>query len=255
MVPAGTKVDFLGAGNATGAADAYDRWTRYWDEQITLATLGETLTTSIGNAGSRAASETHDGARVELTDADADGLSAGPYAMLARWVVDLNMPGAPYPSVWRPNPARAAEAEAARERRLSRLQQQVATIQAARAAGFAPENPAADLEAQADGRFVPRARETRDTLPAAAFAAAARVRDGVDDLVDQLDAAAAPEIAAWLGEIRGVLDEADSLEAVPDALLALGPRLDATRMAALLAQGMTVAHLTGAMEIDEGAST
>jgi hypothetical protein len=62
--------------------------------------LGETLTTSVGESGSRALGEVHNAVRLELTRADADQLSRTLNASLVRWIVELNLPSAPPPRLW-----------------------------------------------------------------------------------------------------------------------------------------------------------
>jgi hypothetical protein len=59
----------------------------------------------MGPAGSRAASETHDGVRQELADQDADLLSGTLNATLMTWLTEINFPGAAAPpTVWRRAP-------------------------------------------------------------------------------------------------------------------------------------------------------
>lgn len=109
-VPIGTDVDFLEA--ARGGSVSYQDFLGYWDKQISICVTGETLTTDIGQAGSRAASETHAEILDQLVDADGDLLSTALKDQLIRWIVDYNMPGAGLPEVWRLRTANEkAEAE------------------------------------------------------------------------------------------------------------------------------------------------
>lgn len=118
-VPVGTDVKFLEA--ARSGSVSYQEWLSYWDKQITICILGETLTTDIGSNGSRAASETHAGMLDLLVDSDADHLSDTLHEQLVRWLIDYNFPGAGVPRVWRVRPSnetakaetRKAKAEAA----------------------------------------------------------------------------------------------------------------------------------------------
>jgi phage gp29-like protein len=105
VVPQGTLIKFLEAGvggSATGRlhGDLVDAM----DAEISKIVLGETLTTEMGSAGSRAASETHDGVRQELADQDADLLSGILNAQLLTWLTEINAPGAAPPTVWRRAP-------------------------------------------------------------------------------------------------------------------------------------------------------
>lgn len=118
-VPIGTEVKFLEA--ARSGAVSYLEWCTYWDKQISICVTGETLTSDIGNSGSRAAAETHQEILEMLVDADADLLSATLRDQLITWLVEYNYPGAAVPEIWRVRPknekltaeARQATAEAA----------------------------------------------------------------------------------------------------------------------------------------------
>ena len=66
------------------------------------AVLGETLTTSMGDkSSSYAASQTHNGIRLELVRADADLLSNTLNESLLTWLTELHFPGANPPRLWR----------------------------------------------------------------------------------------------------------------------------------------------------------
>ncbi len=103
VVPQGTLIKFLEAGvggSATGRM--HGDLKAAMDEEISKIVLGETLTTQMGDVGSRAASETHDGVRQELADQDADLLSAELNGTLLRWITEFNLPGAQPPTIDRP---------------------------------------------------------------------------------------------------------------------------------------------------------
>lgn len=143
LVPIGTELEFLEAKRAGEAG--YEAWCRYWDEQISECVLGETLTTNIQGAGSRAASETHADILDQLVDADADLLSGTFNESLLAWLAEYNVPGARPPRVWRPRPENEAAVHDARTRKAAA---DVAEIGAA-------EKLAAFLDRlQAPGEFV-----------------------------------------------------------------------------------------------------
>ncbi|HBF31652.1 DUF935 family protein [Rhizobium sp.] len=102
-VPVGTAVKFLEA--ARSGSVSYQDWLDYWDKQISICILGETLTTDIGSNGSRAAAETHAGMLDLLVDSDGDHLSDTLHEQLVRWLIDYNFPGAAIPHVWRVRPS------------------------------------------------------------------------------------------------------------------------------------------------------
>jgi len=99
IIPEGMVVELLEASRSS-SIDCYERLARFMDEQMSEAILGETLTTNVGSVGSLAAGQVHNDVRLELIRADADLLSDTLNKTLVRWIVELNMPGAPLPTVW-----------------------------------------------------------------------------------------------------------------------------------------------------------
>ncbi|MCH9781008.1 MAG: DUF935 domain-containing protein, partial [Alphaproteobacteria bacterium] len=105
IAPLSAHVELLESARA-GSVETYERLCRYLDEQMSIATLGETLTTTLGNVGARAATETHNEVRGELTDADADLLCETLNASLVRWIVAYNFPaGTGCPRLTRQRPS------------------------------------------------------------------------------------------------------------------------------------------------------
>lgn len=98
-VPVGTEVELLEA--ARSGSVSYEAWCKYWDTQMSITTLGETLTTDIQGNGSRAAGEVHADILQMLVDADADLLSVTLRETLIQWLIDYNFPGAAVPNIWR----------------------------------------------------------------------------------------------------------------------------------------------------------
>jgi phage gp29-like protein len=100
IVPQGMVVKLLEAARS-GSIDTYEQLARYMDEQISECVLGETLSTNIGSSGSLAAAKTHNEVRLELAKGDSDLLSDTLNETLIRWIVELNLPGANPPKLWR----------------------------------------------------------------------------------------------------------------------------------------------------------
>lgn len=101
VVPEGMVIDLLEA-KRSGAGDFYERLCRYMDEQMSVAVLGETMTTTAQGAGlGSSQSDTHNDVRLELARADADLLTGTLQETLVKWIVELNVPGAGIPRVWR----------------------------------------------------------------------------------------------------------------------------------------------------------
>lgn len=114
-VPIGTDVEMLEA--ARGGSVSYQDWMTYWDKQISICVNGETLTTDIGNVGSRAAAKTHADMLDLLVDGDGDLFSDTAREQLVQWIIDYNCPGATPPSVWRVRPSNEAEKAEVRKTR------------------------------------------------------------------------------------------------------------------------------------------
>ncbi|HNX76092.1 MAG TPA: DUF935 family protein [Candidatus Rifleibacterium sp.] len=100
VVPQGMEVSLLEA--AKSGIDTYEKLVRYMDEQISEVVLGETGTTNqSGTGGSNARDRVGNEVRLETAKADGDALCECLNNTLVKWIIDLNMPGAPYPQVWR----------------------------------------------------------------------------------------------------------------------------------------------------------
>lgn len=99
-IPEGMEVSLLEA--AKSSTDTYEKLVRYMDEQISEVVLGETGSTNQSNGGgSRARDEIGNEIRVETAKSDADSICDTLNRTLIKWIVELNMPGAPLPKLWR----------------------------------------------------------------------------------------------------------------------------------------------------------
>lgn len=99
-VPQGMEITLLEA--AKSGIDSYEKLCRYMDEQISEVVLGETGTTNqSGTGGSNARDRVGNEVRLETAKSDGDALCEVLNKTLVKWIIDLNMPGAPYPEVWR----------------------------------------------------------------------------------------------------------------------------------------------------------
>ncbi|WP_099068883.1 phage portal protein family protein [Nostoc linckia] len=100
MIPEDIEIMLLEA-SRSGSINCYESLCKYMDGEISKTVLGETLTTEIGSRGSYAAANTHNEVRKELTKADADLLSDTLNRTLIKWDVQLNLPEAKPPRLWR----------------------------------------------------------------------------------------------------------------------------------------------------------
>ncbi|MEW5728295.1 MAG: DUF935 family protein [Pseudomonadota bacterium] len=264
IVPAGTVVKMLEAmrsGNVT-----YPDLIEYCDRQITLAVLGNTLTTSEGNAGSRALGQVHAGVEDTIVDADADMLSGCLNSQLVEWITWLNYPAARPPKVWRPRPTEEQAEAKLKQEQVKAGADALAFVRAMRAAGYEPEDEQAPIIDQALGKWTytgtPTGVPLTPSLPAPVDAAPQpdqvqlRAPDGTpdaaDDLAEQLAIAAMPAMDDLVNQVRAVIASTDDLGAVAQALLEAYPSIDDGQLARVLAQAMTAGAATGANEADNG---
>lgn len=250
-IPEGMVAELLEAKRA-GTFDGHEKLVRYMDESISRIVLGETLSTSAGDNGSRALGEIHNEVRLELTKADADLLSATLNATLIPWVMELNRPGAPLPKLWWDvSEPEDLNARATRDGAIKALGYQPTPDYILETYGKGWE---AAPEPVAPPPAPPGRRGGRDVIQELfAEAAAARPRDIADDLAEQLDDVAADAQREIVDRLRGLVDRASSLQEIADGLVALYPELPTAWLAELMAQAMTVAALAGRSDILDGA--
>jgi len=109
-VPLDVEVTLLEA--TRGGSMSGLEWCGYWDKQMSICILGETLTTDIGSVGSLAAAQVHSGVLDKLVDSDSDLLSDTLHEQLITWMIEYNYPGAAVPRLVRRRPKNEkAEAE------------------------------------------------------------------------------------------------------------------------------------------------
>ncbi|MDZ7822987.1 MAG: DUF935 family protein [Ahrensia sp.] len=147
-VPMGTKVGFLEASRSGSVT--YEEWARYWDAQMSICVLGETLTTDTQGVGSQALGNVHAQMLDMLVDADGDLLSTTLRQTMLQWLVDYNFPGAKVPQVWRvraSNELANAETDSAKAKAAKEKDEALAQV-VARAAMFEKDDQARDYIAQ-----------------------------------------------------------------------------------------------------------
>jgi len=245
IIPEGMLIELLEA-TRSGSTDAYEKLARYMDEQISECVLGETLTTNIGSGGSRAASETHNDVREELTKADADLLSDTLNKSLVRWIVDFNMPGAGYPTVYRV----FEEPED--------LEKRAKIDQALHEMGYEPESIEQINEtyggkwrkkAAAEPPAITPGVKPGTTPPEFAEPGAGDIADA---FAEQLHTAAAAAMDGLIEPVKRLVMEATSLEDLRDRLLDLYAEMGTEQLATVMQRALTAAELAGRYEASRG---
>lgn len=267
-VPIGTDVDFL-QGSASGAA-SYEEWCRYWDEQTSVAVLGETLSTNVKGQGARAATESHMAVSDGVADADTDMLSTTLNDTFVRWIVEFNLPGARPPTVWRVRPKNEEAIERHKSARADRQKKDINNLFDLAARGYRPARGIEDALTDIVGEDIVTDDTLRERFGArpveeaptegndlSAFAAGDDHDHGIRDMVDRLEAAAQPAIDGWLGTIRAeiarLVAAGEDMEALSARLLALSPELTIDPLSGIVAAGLTLADLSGRSQVQDEA--
>jgi phage gp29-like protein len=255
-VPSGTEIDFAKA--ALSGTLTHEGWCRYWDEQTAETVLGETLTTNVGSAGSKAASETHKDIRDELIDGDADLVTATLSESLVGWITEYNVPDAQPPAVRRPRPANVLAEETAAARRAERQAKDIANVAALRREGFEPQDLAGAFT-EIMGRPIvvstrppPRPEPASSTALTPAFAGPG-AGTGVAGLGSALTALTSPFRARWYEQVAGAIDaliaEGGDLADLPARLLTLYPELETEDLGRVIGEALSLAELKGRADL------
>ena len=246
IVPEGMLIELLEAARG-GATDSYEKMARYMDEQISECVLGETLSTTAQatGLGSGTASVQNE-VRKEIAQADADEISETINESLVRWIVDYNVPGAGYPTVWRDFEEPAdLDLRSTVDKNLHEM-------------GYEPEsveyiNETYGGKGRKKAAVVPKLRAVSSSREPGATAAFAE--DEPPDLnpaaalADNLSAAAAAPLAAWLEQIRAVVGAARSMEDLRDRLISAYGDLPSDDLGRIMQTAFACAELAGAFDV------
>lgn len=244
ILPKGMEIELLEAARS-GTSD-YKSLHDTMDATIQKIVLGQTASTQ-GTAGKLGNDELQADVRDDIVKADADlvceSFNKGP----ARWLTELNFPGAAIPRVWRvTEQPEDLESRAKRDKDLHDIgyRPTLATVEEVYGQGYEavevkpPQQPA--VPAPAD--------------PAAAFATpAVPAPDREDQLSVLLAAQAQPLVAGWVERIDQLVQTAGSLEAIRDGIDSLAPQLDAAEFAQAMASALSVAYVAGVDDAKEDA--
>ena len=248
VLPEEMSIDFVGAESGAGRGDAvYGELQRHLDSQISVAVLGQTLTTEPGQSGSYALGLVHDRVRRDIARSDGRQLAATLRRDLVAPYVALNHGPAAVAPTLRIRGREAVDVDSLSQalERLVPLGLRVRAEQVRALLGLAaPDDGDETLQAPQAG--VSAARVSRDD-PAAAVRGG--VHDGIDlavqDALDEwrplLDPLAAPAVAAAAAE----LERGGGLAALRGRLPALLAEMDDSALAGALERLAFSARLAG----------
>ena len=89
--PNTVEVSLLTDSAKSSSSDLFQDFTRYWNEQVSIRVLGQTLTTQMQSSGSYAAAKVHDNVRADIKHADMILVESSVNELIQR-VIELNFP-------------------------------------------------------------------------------------------------------------------------------------------------------------------
>lgn len=261
IMPETMKIEFVEAKSLGTSTEHYERRANWLDQQMSKAVLGQTTTTDAISGGHAVARE-HRLVQEDIERADAKALAALLNRDLVRPFIDLNFgPQALYPRlvIARPEARDVGAIMGAIEKAVP-MGLQVpksfihdllgipdaapgeAVLEAGRAASQPPPQPGGGAGEEGSEEDVPSLN-----------AGMGNGQDEVDRLAAAAEALARPGSTAYVEVLRGLVDEALTLEEVRDRLLALRPGMPEAQMAEAMRQALAYAELAGADSLETGA--
>lgn len=239
-VPDTVEVSLLEAKNAGNGV--FEALSRYLDELMSEAVLGETLSTNSGERGARSLGEIHNEVRIAIAKAAADLVCETVRDTLIRWFVEFNWPGATIPEVWRDfSEVEDLNEKVERDKKIYEM-------------GYEPEDgdyfnetyggawvkrKTPEPVADPNGKQQPPTEDNTD------FAEHTHPPDAASEIADQMEAFGDPVVAAMIGEIRNQVNAATDFDDLSLRLARLSAEMDVDGFAELMEQGMTLARLEG----------
>ncbi len=250
VIPEAMKLELVESGSKSASADLYHRLIDYLDRQVSKAVLGQTMTTDDGSSGSLAQARVHAEVRADILRADARSIAATLTRDLIAPIVRLNLGNdAPLPILT----LRVEEPED-----MAALADQV--VKLSQAGMPIPQwwvRERFGIPEAAEGEPVLGAPALPQDAPAAQAVHAlhttrcgcAAHAQGAPDIptlqADRMEIEAEPAWRAIMAEVQRIVDEAESLPALRDALLAAFSDLPDDQLTEVMAMGFAAADLAG----------
>jgi phage gp29-like protein len=253
VIPAGMALEIVESAAKSASADLYQRLIEYLDRQVSKAVLGQTLTTDQGSSGSLAQARVHDEVRADLMRSDARALSATLTRDLIAPLIALNLPDAPLPilslMVEEPEDMAALADQLAKLVPLGMPIPQRWVREKWGIPEAAPDEPVLGAPT-----MPPASPDTTQQTAQRRMQSAHATADGadpipIDPMTDRMDTEAAPAWVEIMDGIKRIVDEAQSLEGLRDALLAAYGDLPTGQLAEVMAMGFAAADLAGRFDV------
>ncbi|GAB4112977.1 MAG: hypothetical protein Fur0019_19380 [Tibeticola sp.] len=252
VIPQEMVLELIESGSKSASADLYHKLIDYLDRQVSKAVLGQTMTTDSGTSGSLAQAKVHQEVRRELLEADARAMAATLTRDLVTPIVRLNLgESAPLPIlrliVEDPEDLTALADHVVK---LTGAGMPIPQWWVREKFGIPEAQPGEPVLGAAAAPQDAQASQSVHTLHATrcSFAAHAHGQDAPDIPTLQADRMEIEAEAAWgaiMDKVRQIVEGADSLTALRDALLAAFSDLPESELAEVMAMGFAAAELAG----------
>ncbi len=220
------------------SADIYEKLINAGNKEVSKAIAGQTASTE-GTPGKLGNEQTQENVRKEIIDADGE-MVAGSFNQLFSWVTELNVPGAAPPVFSWIKKENVQKEKAERDETLNR--QGVNFTKKYYMRTYNLEGDDFELSEQTGtdrGEFSENEPE----------------QDMADVFTDRAEREAAVTIDGLIGNIRNLVEKAESMEEIRDGLIDLYPDMDIDGLGNLMQQALTAADLAGRFEVTEEKQT
>lgn len=251
IFPQGMSLSLLEAARS-GSITTYKELVEYMDAEMTVVILGQTATTE-GTPGALGSQDAQADVRGDLIKADADALCEALNSEngVVRWLVDYQFPGTRnYPQMWikcedEDDELTVAERDEKRSNAVAASGARLTPVYFKRRYGLEEDEIETTLQPppesgggarQGGGGGISLAEPGDD--PSATLSA----------LTDRLGQAAAPQTAAWIDSLKKRIDAAESIDELPEIILAAYPDMSVEALAGIVAEETMRAFMAGRIE-------
>lgn len=245
IFPDNVTVELLESKNQ---GNQFETMSRYLDELMSEAVLGETLSTNSGERGARSLGEIHNEIRVAIAKADADLICQTVKDTVIQWYVEINYPGEAVPEVWRDfSEAEDLDDKVKRDQTIYGMGYKPASvdyinetyggdwIERPQSAPAVADQNAGNQQQSVLGNVAFADPEQPDT----------QAQKTVVELSDQLATLGRPVIDAMIADIEAAFKEATSYDDLAERLARLSGDMSIDELAQLMAQATVTADLEG----------
>lgn len=240
---------------AKGSEGPFLSMTQWAESSISKAVLGGTLTSQAdGKSSTNALGNVHNEVRHDILEADARQVASTLTSTLLHYLVTLNKGGAVDPRRRSRFEFDTSEPEdlklyADSLPKLADAGAEIPVSFVSKRLKFPPRVGNEPILGSRSGAPIP-ALQNPAVNRAQLTAADPTDATPIDPLTDAMSAQAAPALQNLIEQVRAMVDQADSLESLRDALLAGFGQLDSAELGRVMALGFSVADLAGRFDVE-----